>query len=150
MLTFTTKTFDELTTHELYKILQLRSEVFVVEQNCIYQDIDEKDTKALHLLGFFGTTLVAYARLFKPNDYFENASIGRVLIKQSFRSKKLGYLLMNQAIAEVLKNYNETSIEISAQEHLKKFYENVGFLQTSESYLEDDIPHIRMVSNSFI
>jgi len=145
MLTFVTKTFDELSKTELYDLLHLRAEVFVVEQNCPYQDIDGKDPKALHLLGFSANILVAYARLFKPKDYFENASIGRVIIKETFRDKKLGYQLMDQAIAEIENHFKEKTIEISAQEHLKNFYETVGFQQTSESYLEDDIPHIRML-----
>ena len=145
MLTFVTKTFDELSKTELYDLLHLRAEVFVVEQNCPYQDIDGKDPKALHLLGFSANILVAYARLFKPKDYFENASIGRVIIKETFRDKKLGYQLMHHAIAEIENHFKEKTIEISAQEHLKNFYETVGFQQTSESYLEDDIPHIRML-----
>jgi ElaA protein len=145
MLTFVTKTFDELSKTELHDLLQLRAEVFVVEQNCPYQDIDGKDPKALHLLGFSANILVAYARLFKPKDYFENASIGRVIIKETFRDKKLGYQLMRQAIAEIENHFKEKTIEISAQEHLKNFYETFGFQQTSESYLEDDIPHIRML-----
>ncbi len=145
MLTFITKTFDELSKTELYDLLQLRAEVFIVEQNCPYQDIDGKDSKALHLLGFCDSILVSYARLFKPNDYFENASISRVIIKEAFRDKKLGYELMHQAITEIENHFKEKIIEISAQEHLKNFYKTVGFQQTSESYSEDGIPHIRML-----
>jgi len=86
-LTWELKTFETLTIEELYSILQLRSEVFVVEQNCVYLDIDLKDKKALHLMGKTNNQLVAYARLFRPNDYFENASIGRVVIQPKYRSK---------------------------------------------------------------
>lgn len=136
--------FEALTTAELYNVLQLRSEVFVVEQNCIYQDIDNKDQKALHLIGEDTEQIVAYARLFKPKDYFEEASIGRVVVKPSYRDKKLGHILMREAIYFMKHQLGETKITISAQLHLKNFYESHGFIQTSETYLEDDIPHIEM------
>ena len=138
------KRFEALTTAELYNLLQLRSEVFVVEQNCIYQDIDGKDEKALHLIGEDNRQIVAYARLFKPAAYFEEASIGRVVVKPSYRDKKLGHILMREAIYYMKHQLGETKITISAQSHLKNFYESHGFIQTSESYLEDDIPHIEM------
>lgn len=141
------KRFEALSTAELYNLLQLRAEVFVVEQNCVYQDIDGKDQKALHLIGEDNGETVAYARLFKPKDYFEEASIGRVVVKQSFREKKLGHLLMKEAIEAIKTEFNETNITISAQLYLKKFYESQGFNQTSETYLEDDIPHIEMKRN---
>ncbi len=138
------KPFQALSLSELYSILQLRSEVFVVEQNCIYQDIDGKDEKALHVLGEFDGKIVAYARLFKPNDYFEKSSIGRVIVDQDFRDKKLGHFLMREAIEAIRNHFGETQITISAQLYLKNFYESLGFIQTSEMYLEDDIPHIEM------
>jgi ElaA protein len=138
------KRFKELSSVELYSMLQLRSEVFVVEQNCVYQDIDGKDEKAIHLLGVFENKIVAYARLFKPSDYFENASIGRVVIQPNYRDKKWGHELMQNAIQGIKTYFNETKITISAQLYLKKFYETNGFVQTSEMYLEDDIPHIEM------
>ena len=138
------KRFNELSLEELYSSLKLRSRVFVVEQNCVYQDIDGKDQKALHLLGEFEHEIVAYARLFKAGDYFENASIGRVVIHPEYRSKKWGHQMMQQAIAGVEDHFNTKQITISAQLYLKKFYESHGFLQTSEMYLEDDIPHIEM------
>jgi ElaA protein len=138
------KPFQALSLSELYSILQLRSEVFVVEQNCVYQDIDGKDEKALHVLGEFDGKIVAYARLFKPNDYFEKSSIGRVIVDQDFRDKKLGRFLMREAIEAIRNHFGETQITISAQLYLKIFYESLGFIQTSEMYLEDDIPHIEM------
>ena len=138
------KPFEALSVVELYSLLQLRSEVFVVEQNCVYQDIDGKDVKALHLIGEYQGKIVAYSRLFKPNDYFENASIGRVVIDKNYRDKKWGHDLMQQAIAGINTHYKETKITISAQLYLQKFYESHGFVQTSEMYLEDDIPHIEM------
>ena len=138
------KPFEALSAAELYSLLQLRSEVFVVEQNCVYQDIDGKDGKALHLIGEYQGKIVAYSRLFKPNDYFKNASIGRVVIDKNYRDKKWGHDLMQQAIAGINTHYKETKITISAQLYLQKFYESHGFVQTSEMYLEDDIPHIEM------
>lgn len=138
------KRFNELSLHELYSLLQLRSIVFVVEQNCVYQDIDGKDEKALHLLGEVEGKIVAYARLFKAGDYFENASIGRVVIHPEARDKKFGHEMMQQAIEGIETYFKETKITISAQLYLKKFYESHDFVQTSEMYLEDDIPHIEM------
>jgi len=138
------KPFKALSTTELYSLLQLRSAVFVVEQNCVYQDIDGKDIKAIHLIGEFDGKVVAYARLFKSGDYFENASIGRVVIDADYRDKKWGHEMMQQAIKGIETHFNETNITISAQLYLQKFYESHGFVQTSEMYLEDDIPHIQM------
>ncbi len=143
-LKFKIKRFNELSLSELYELLKLRSEVFVVEQNCVYLDVDGKDDKAIHLLGTLDDELVAYVRIFKPGDYFDEASIGRVLVKQIYRDRKWGYDLMHEAIRVIKAELNETNITISAQCYLQKFYENVGFIQTSEIYLEDDIPHIEM------
>ncbi len=138
------KRFETLSVKELYDLLQLRSEVFVVEQNCVYQDIDGKDEKALHLIGEDHGQIVAYARVFKPKDYFIESSIGRVVVKQSYREKKLGHVLIREAIQVIETHFNEDKITISAQLYLKNFYESHGFMQTSETYLEDDIPHIEM------
>ena len=138
------KRFQELSTPELYDLLQLRSEVFVVEQNCVYQDIDGKDRKALHLIGESDSKIVAYARLFDAGDYFEEASIGRVVVGANSRDRKWGHELMENAIAAIKDSYNTTAITISAQLYLQKFYESHGFEVTSEVYLEDDIPHIQM------
>ena len=138
------KPFKELSLYELYSLLKLRSIVFVVEQNCVYQDIDDKDEKALHLLGEYNNEIVAYARLFKSGDYFDNASIGRVVIHPNVRDKKLGHELMQQAIAAIATYFNETKITISAQLYLQKFYESHQFVKTSDVYLEDDIEHIEM------
>ena len=138
------KSFNELSLHELYSLLKLRSIVFVVEQNCVYQDIDGKDEKALHLIGEYNNEIVAYARLFKSGDYFENASIGRVVIHPEARDKKFGHEMMRQAIAGIEAYFKETKITISAQLYLQKFYESHGFLKTSDVYLEDNIEHIEM------
>ena len=139
-----TKKFDALSVAELYQILRLRSEIFVVEQNCVYQDLDNKDQKALHLFGEYDGKIIAYSRLFKAGDYFDCSSIGRVVVATNYRDKKFGHDLIKQGIAEIRNNFNEENITISAQLYLKKFYESHGFIQTSEMYLEDDIPHIEM------
>lgn len=141
---FEIKPFKALSLFELYQILRLRSEVFVVEQNCVYQDIDGKDEKALHLLAVHDGVLVAYARLFRAGDYFEFASIGRVIVKQEYRDKKWGHDLIREAIKGISEQFGTTEITISAQLYLQRFYENHGFVPTSEMYLEDDIPHIEM------
>lgn len=139
------KPFNELSLLELYSVLKLRSIVFVVEQNCVYQDIDGKDQKALHLIGEYNNEIMAYARLFKSGDYFENASIGRVVIHPDARDKKFGHEMMKQAIAGIETNFKENKITISAQLYLQKFYESHGFIVQGETYLEDDIPHVEML-----
>lgn len=143
-LFFKIKPFKELSADELCQLLQLRSEVFVVEQNCVYQDIDGKDPKAIHVIGEFEGEIVAYSRIFKAGDYFDQASIGRVVVKENFRDRKWGHDLIKEAIVAIEKNFGTSEITISAQLYLKKFYESHGFIQTSEEYLEDGIPHIEM------
>lgn len=145
MLKITTKTFDELSKQELYEMLQLRAEVFVVEQECAYQDVDGKDNKALHVLGFKDNKLVAYTRIFKPGFYFKEASIGRVVVLESQRQHKYGYQIMQASIAAIKEIFNESTIKISAQCYLKRFYNNLGFIETGEEYLEDGIPHMAMI-----
>lgn len=145
MLKIEVKTFEALTKQELYDLLQLRSEVFVVEQDCVYQDVDGKDQKALHVLGYKETKLVAYTRLFKPGDYFKESSIGRVVVAKNERHFKYGYDIMTSSIDAIKLHYNETLIKISAQLYLKSFYNNLGFKEIGEAYLEDDIPHIAMI-----
>jgi len=138
------KSFSELHTTELYSILQLRSEVFVVEQDCVYQDIDFKDQKALHVLGYKNDVLIAYTRIFKPGDYFDNSSIGRVLVKETERKFNYGHQIMKASLKAIKEYYKVDKITISAQKYLKKFYESHGFYQVNDEYLEDGIPHIRM------
>lgn len=145
MLNVIVKPFSEITSAELYAILQLRSEIFVVEQNCVYQDIDYKDQKAMHVLGYKNNNLIAYARVFKPGDYFNHASIGRVVVAKNQRKYGYGYQIMQHAITAVSNYFNEKVIKISAQKYLKKFYESLGFKQVGEAYLEDNIPHIPMI-----
>ncbi|MGB1270243.1 MAG: GNAT family N-acetyltransferase [Flavobacteriaceae bacterium] len=139
------KTFQELTTTELYDLLQLRSEVFVVEQDCVYQDVDGKDDKALHVMGYKNNVLIGYSRLFKPGNYFSEASIGRVIIKASERKFGYGHALIQKCIDVIETQFKTKEIHISAQTYLQKFYESHGFVQIGEGYLEDEIPHIKMV-----
>lgn len=141
---FKIKPFEALSTQELYEVLKLRIEVFVVEQNCIYQDIDGKDSKAIHILGYYNGDLAAYCRIFDAGYYFDEASIGRVIVSPKYRDKKFGHDLMKIAIQAVEDNFDKKQITISAQMYLQKFYESHGFVKTSEMYLEDDIPHIQM------
>ena len=138
------KTFKELTTEDLYAVLQLRSEVFVVEQNCVYQDVDGKDEKAFHVLGMDNNRLVAYTRVFKPGDYFNEASIGRVVVQESFRRYGAGSKIMKATLEFISKSLKEQTIRISAQTYLKRFYNDLGFKEVGEEYLEDGIPHVNM------
>ena len=141
------KAFEALTVTELYNMLKLRSEIFVVEQNCVYLDIDGKDKLALHLIGEYDDKIVAYSRIFDAGISFDNASIGRVVVDANYRDKKWGHDLMREAVAGIKSNFGKDQITIGAQLYLKKFYESHGFAQTSEMYLEDDIPHIEMQLN---
>jgi ElaA protein len=139
------KAFENLSVNELYDILRLRSEIFVVEQNCVYLDPDGKDKLALHLFGEFEGKIVAYSRLFKSGISFDNSSIGRVTVDSNYRDRKWGHDLMRESIAGIKFHFGESKITIGAQLYLKNFYESHGFVQTSEMYLEDDIPHIEMI-----
>jgi len=143
-MNFIHKTFSELTRDELYSLLQLRAEVFVVEQNCAYLDLDGKDADALHVLGYLNHTLVAYARVFKPGIYFKNTAIGRVVVTKNERRDGYGLLLVRQAIAAA-KQLDSGPITISAQQYLEHFYQDLGFKTVSDMYLEDDIPHLEML-----
>ncbi|APU68112.1 GNAT family N-acetyltransferase [Christiangramia flava] len=139
------KTFDQLHIEELYDLLQLRSEVFVVEQDCVYQDIDGKDREALHILGKKAGNIVAYTRCFKPGYYFEEAAIGRVVVKQSERRFGYGHEIMKASEKAIREQYHAENIRLSAQQYLTRFYESHGYQQEGEGYLEDGIPHISMV-----
>ena len=119
----------------------------MVEQNCVYQDIDGKDKKALHVLGFKDKVLVAYTRIFKPGDYFTEASVGRVVVRNNKRGIGLSYNIMKSSIEAIQEHYKESLIKVSAQSYLKEFYNNLRFKQVGEEYLEDGIPHIAMIRN---
>jgi ElaA protein len=137
--------FTSLTTQELYTILSLRSEVFVVEQNCVYLDTDNKDLDAWHLCGWQDDVLVAYVRILAPGVSYEEASIGRVLTNPAFRKNGYGVQLMNVAIEKTLQQFSVQKIKIGAQLYLQNFYSNLGFTQTSGVYMEDGIPHVEML-----
>lgn len=139
------KKFSELSIAELYDLLQLRSEVFVVEQDCVYQDIDGKDQEALHILGKKNDKIVAYTRCFEPGYYFEEAAIGRVVVKDSERRFGYGHEIMKASQEAISNVYNTKEIKLSAQQYLVKFYESHGYQQLGEGYLEDGIPHIAML-----
>jgi ElaA protein len=138
------KRFTDFDIQELYQLLQLRTEVFVVEQDCVYQDMDDKDQKAIHILGYVNDQLAAYTRIFKPGDYFDQSSIGRVVVSPLYRGKSYGKEIMKASIA-FIKAENYSSVKISAQCYLDKFYLELGFFSTGEKYLEDGIPHQAMV-----
>jgi ElaA protein len=145
MLKFTTKSFEELSVHELYNIMRLRQEVFVVEQTCPYLDADGKDLYALHLAAYEADSLVAYCRLLPSGISYEEASIGRVITSTKVRGKGFGQLLMTKAIEEIQNQFGNVPIRIGAQAYLKKFYEVFGFVDLEEPYLEDGIPHLIML-----
>jgi ElaA protein len=145
MISFITKAFNELSNTELYNILQLRSEVFVVEQNCVYLDMDNKDQKSFHVLGYENNKLVACTRLVPPGiSYTSEPSIGRVVTHPSVRKSGYGKLLMEYSIAKTRELFKSQEIVIGAQSYLDRFYQNLGFVPEGEEYLEDDIPHRTM------
>lgn len=139
------KPFGNLTLDELYALLRLRSEIFVVEQKCVYLDVDGKDKEALHVLGWEGDKLCGYCRVFAPGDYFEEASIGRVAVGEKYRGRGYGARIMDYTLQWIEKNMHAPHVAISAQAYLQRFYEDLGFKAEGELYAEDGIPHIRMV-----
>lgn len=142
------KPFNELTPHELYAILRLRSEVFVVEQHCVFLDMDNKDQHCLHVMGWQNEQLVASTRLVPAGISYDEISIGRVVSSPLARGTGIGRELMKRSIDEVILRWGLHDIKIGAQLYLKKFYESIGFIQTSDIYLEDNIEHIEMILHS--
>ncbi len=138
------KKFNELSLEELYEILRLRSEVFVVEQDCVYQDIDGKDKDALHVYISENGKILAYTRCFPPGFYFNEAAIGRVVVEASARNSGIGQDIMKSSIKAIEKNFKTGQITLSAQTYLINFYNRLGFKETGNEYLEDGIPHIKM------
>ncbi|MEO7922585.1 MAG: GNAT family N-acetyltransferase [Chitinophagaceae bacterium] len=141
------KKFDELSPGELYAVMQLRNAVFVVEQNCVYQDADNKDQTAYHFLGWFEDELVAYTRILPPGLSYTEPSIGRVVTAPGARRSGLGRKLMELSIEQLYKLYGKTAIRIGAQVYLLNFYSSLGFRQTGDLYLEDGIEHAEMVKS---
>ena len=144
-LNWTYKKFDALTAKELYAIMQLRNEVFVVEQNCVYQDADGKDQGSFHLVGWDGDKLAAYCRIIPPGISYPECSIGRVVSSPLYRRSGTGRTLMKTGIEKAFNEFKGYSIKIGAQLYLKDFYTSFGFIQSGDQYLEDGIPHIEML-----
>jgi len=145
MITWICKPFSRLSADELYAILQLRSAVFVVEQNCVFQDADNKDQPSFHLMGWQDAALVAYTRLVPPGIAYNEASIGRVVTAITARGSGIGRMLMQRSIDECRKLFGEGVIRIGAQLYLKEFYSSLGFIPTGGIYPEDGIDHIQML-----
>ena len=144
-MNFIYKNFDLLSINELYSILQFRTEVFVVEQNCIFQDMDNLDFEAIHLWGIENGEMLCYCRILKPGTTYQKASIGRVISRKKIRGKNYGRKLMKEAIKVLYKNFGEDDIVISAQQYLIKFYEEFGFKTVGNTYLDTGIQHIKMI-----
>lgn len=143
-MTIEVKCFEELTNHELYELLQLRAEVFVVEQNCIYNDVDGADPDGLHVLAKEDGKIIGYTRLLPRGTRFDTASIGRMVVDKASRFKGYARQIMNHSIQFIFNEWNESVIHISAQQYLKGFYASLGFEIVTEPYLEDGIPHVGM------
>ena len=141
------KTWEQLKTKELYSILKLRSKVFVVEQNCVYQDIDDKDKLAIHVFGFVEGKIIAYSRLFNKKEYFKETSFGRAVVELTNRGNGIGDMLVEKSLLTIKEKYKEQKVKISAQAHLVDFYKKHGFETIGKEYLEDGIPHIAMLAN---
>ena len=144
------KAFNILTINNLFDIYKLRNEVFIVEQNCAYQDVDEKDKVALHVLVKEGEKLIAYARLLPENVSYKEPSIGRVIVSKAYRQKGVGMDLMKFCLLKCEELFKNQLVTISAQSYLVKFYQSLGFKTVGEEYLEDNIPHIKMMYNKAV
>lgn len=140
--------FSNLSTEQIYDAMKLRQDVFVIEQNCIYNDFDGYDKKAMHFLIYKDDMLAAYSRIFAPNIKYQNeSSIGRILVSKSHRGGTLGKLLIKESIEYCIKQFPDSVIRIEAQAALEKYYSDLGFLSDSEVYAVDDIPHLQMIYN---
>ena len=137
------KRFKELSVEEMYQILRIRSEVFVIEQRCIYQDIDGKDKKAIHVTGTNNNKIIAYTRILEGGDDFP--SISRVVVKKENRGEERGKEIMKETIKYIVEELKEKTIVLAAQKYLEKFYRELGFIAEGEEYLEDEIPHQKMI-----
>ncbi len=145
---FYIKKYNDLTLDNLYDLISLRQSVFVVEQNCPYEDVDQKDKICFHLLGYKNKELIAYSRIFPPDSlHKESVSIGRIVVLKSYRKKGIGVGLINESLNFVESNFGKINIRIEAQSYLKEFYSKFGFKIISDEYLEDGIPHFSMILN---
>ena len=142
---WTCKSFDQLGVNELYAILRLRIEVFIVEQNCVFQDADDKDQKSYHFMGWIGDDLAAYTRLVPEDISYDKPSIGRVVTSPKYRRSGIGKELMIKSIESAYKLWGKQPIQIGAQLYLKKFYESLGFIVSGPVSHEDGIEHVEML-----
>ena len=138
------KKFEELTNEELYETLSLRTEIFVLEQTCLYQDLDGRDQVCIHAVMYEGEKIVGYLRILPPGQTFDTTAIGRVIVPMEERRQGYARQLMVDTLKYIKDNLNVSLVKMSAQQYLTAFYESLGFRITSEPYLEDDIPHIEM------
>lgn len=141
------KKWDDLTTLELYQIIQAREAVFVVEQKLSYVDCDDYDQKAWHLMGYENNKLIAYMRAFPPGAKYQEAAFGRVLTTKDGRGKGAGKELTKMGLQKIRETFGEHPVKISAQAYLEKFYSDFGFKRVSEDYLEEGIPHLTMIKD---
>lgn len=139
------KEFDELSLDELYEILKLRAEVFVVEQDCVYNDLDDKDQMAMHLFLKDGDEIIAVSRILPENVAFEDMAIGRVIVKKEYRGHGIAKKIMQKAIDYIIKDLKKDKIRLSGQAYLVRFYEDLGFKKVSDVYLEDGIDHFEFL-----
>lgn len=139
------KEFDELSLDELYEILKLRAEVFVVEQDCVYNDLDDKDQMAMHLFLKDGGEIIAVSRILPENVAFEDMAIGRVIVKKEYRGHGIAKKIMQKAIDYIIKDLKKDKIRLSGQAYLVRFYEGLGFVKVSDVYLEDGIDHFEFL-----
>ncbi len=145
MMEWKLKKFDDLTLDELYGILKLRSEVFVVEQDCVYQDLDDKDQLSYHLFLENDGETVAVSRIIPENVSYEEMSIGRVVVKENFRGQGLSKIMMKKAIDFIVDDLGKSEIRLSGQAYLVDFYEDLGFKKVSDMYMEDNIEHFEFL-----
>jgi len=138
------KRFKELSVEEMYQILRIRSEVFVIEQRCIYEDIDGKDEKAMHVMGKNNNEIIAYTRILEGGEDYDFPSISRVVVKKENRGEERGKEIMKETIKYIVEELKEKTIVLAAQKYLEKFYRELGFIAEGEEYLEDEIPHQKM------
>lgn len=144
-MNWTIRKFKELKLEEIYKILELRNEIFIVEQECAYQDCDGKDKNSYHLFTEQDGKIIAYLRILEKGVSYDEISIGRVLVNKSYRGKGISRNLMLKAIDFIEENLKEKEIKIQAQSYLLNFYKSLGFKEVSNEYMEDNIPHIDML-----
>jgi len=139
------KRFSELSVEEIYQILKVRADVFIIEQKCIYKDIDGKDEKARHVLGKENNEIIAYTRILEEDEQYNYPSISRVVVKKQNRGEERGKKIMKETIKYIVEELKEKTIVLAAQKYLEKFYRDLGFIAEGEEYLEDEIPHQKMI-----